>query len=274
MRLTPLAKAILLIAGVTAGLWASDAGNVAPAEESLYQEFLDRYVMPDRRIGPYTVNVVDYDGIVASRAAPDSLYERVLSRLATVDPDILKDRDEKIAFWMNVYNVGAIKMIVDHYPVDSIRSSKIHWLRHPWGKKIITVGGREYSLGEIEHDILIEQLQEPMTHFGIVCASLSCPEIHTRAYRGAAVHEQLAAQARRFLSDDKRGLRVDREGGRVLFSQIFKFDDRSFPDGGRGAVPLIAPFVAPPARDFLVSGDYRVDYLDYDWSVNALSRVR
>ncbi len=274
MRLNLLETAFLLFMAVTGGLWAPEVPKVFAANDSLYQKFLDRYVETDKRIGPVTLNVVDYDGIVASRAVPDSLYGRVLSRLATAHPESLENGDEKIAFWINAYNLGAIKMIVDHYPVDSIRSAKIHWLRNPWGKKIITIGAREYSLGEIEHDILLGELQAPLAHFGIVCASVSCPDLSPRAYRGATVHEQLGTQARRFLGDESRGLRLDREGGRVFFSQIFKYDNRSFPDGARDAVGLIAPFLDGPVRDFLVSGEYRVDYLDYDWSVNALSRAR
>ncbi len=274
MQLNHLARAILFLIGLAGWFLGPDVSKVCAEEDSLYQKFLDQYVVPDRRIGAYRLNVVDYDGIVSSRSDPGSLYQGVLSRLAAVKPEALGSRDEKIAFWINAYNVGAIKMIVDHYPVDSIRSTKIHWLRNPWGKKIITVDGRDYSLGEIEHDILMGAFKEPMTHFGIVCASLSCPDLSRRAYRGATVHEQLRAQARRFLGNQKRGLRLDREGGQVFFTRIFKFDDRSFPGGARDAVPFIAPLLEGAARDFLVSGNYRVDYLDYDWSLNALSRAR
>ncbi len=267
-------KAVLLIAGVTAALWGPGVAPLSADWGPLYQEFLDRYVVAEQRIGAYSLNVVDYEGIVASRPSPDSLYWRVLSRLDGVRPETLEGRDEQIAFWINAYNLGAIKTIVDHYPVDSIRSPKIHWLRNPWGIKVLSIGGREYSLREIEHDILVAELRAPMAHFGIVCASLSCPDLSPRAYRGATVHQQLAAQGRRFLRDETRGLRVDRERGRVFFSQIFKFDERSFPGGARDAVPLMAPLLDEPVRDFLVSGDYRVAYLDYDWSVNALARVR
>jgi hypothetical protein len=243
----------------------------AAFDQSLYQEFLDRYVVQDRTIKDFTLNVVDYAGIYKAREDPGSLYRRILDQLAAFDPGSLQTREEKTAFWINAYNIGAVKMIIDHYPVDSIRSSKINWLKNPWNKKVLTVGGKEYSLGKIEHEILLGELREPMAHFAVVCASLSCPEIAPRAFTGNEVTGQMEAQARRYLKDEKKGLKIDRDKGEVYFSKIFKFDKKTFPQGGKSAAPLIGPFIEPADREYLDSGDYRVKYLDYDWSLNSLS---
>ncbi|MBW1715464.1 MAG: DUF547 domain-containing protein [Deltaproteobacteria bacterium] len=102
---------------------------------SRYAEFLGRYVVPQKQIKGFTVNVVDYDSIQKNREKPDSIYEKILEQLAAFDPSTIQDREDQIAFWINAYNIGAIKMIIDHYPVDSIRSSKINWLKNPWNKK-------------------------------------------------------------------------------------------------------------------------------------------
>lgn len=246
----------------------------ASFDASSYQQFLDQYLIPDRQIGPYRLNVVDYDAIVSRRDNPDSIYRKALSRLSVVHPDTLKTREEKIAFWINAYNMGAIKMIMDHYPVESIRSTRIDWLKNPWDKKILNVGGADYSLGEIEHEILLGRFKEPLVHFAVVCASLSCPDLRPTAYTGPGLMEQLEAQARAFLQDREKGLMIDRKNGVVYFSRIFRFDKKTFPHGAEDAVPLINRYLEDADREYLSKGDYKVRYLDYDWSLNTLKRAR
>jgi hypothetical protein len=242
---------------------------------SSYQQFLDKYVVSGKYVGDIKINVVDYDAIQGDRGKPGSLYDNVLRQFADFDPNGIEGREDQIAFWINAYNIGAIKMIMDHYPVDSIRSTKIHWLKNPWNKKILTIGNTKYSLGQIEHDILLDKYDEPLVHFAIVCASLSCPDLSPTVFKGGRLMEQLERQARLFLGNEKKGLRIDRENGVVHFSMIFKFDKKSFPNGAKDAIPLIARFIDNEKdREYLRSGTYESKYLNYDWDLNTLSKVR
>ncbi len=272
-RLPGISFVLIILAPILLSAILTAGAPVACFIWSGYQAFLDRHVSTDRTVAGFSLNLVDYKAINWDKEDQSSLYRRVLEDLAAFDPASLNSREGKVAFWINVYNIGAIKMIVDHYPVDSIRSRSINWLKNPWDKEIITVGGTPYSLGEVEHGTLLAELKEPMAHFTIVCASLSCPEIAPDAYLEATVKEQMEARAVDFLKDDKKGLKIDREKGVVHFSQIFKFDKKTFPDGGRSAVSFISPFIPPDDADYLRSGDYKVKYLGYDWSVNSLERA-
>jgi len=151
---TPLRTATVFMALLVCLVLASST-TATGFDLTAYQKFLDRYVQTDRMIDRFTLNVVDYDLLQKEKDGKASLYKVVLQELDRFNVDKLTSRDEKLAFWINVYNIGAIRMIMEHYPVDSIRSLKISWIGLPWGKKIISVGEREYSLGGIEHDILI-----------------------------------------------------------------------------------------------------------------------
>ncbi len=242
-------------------------------DDSVLQILYDKFVMPDKLIEEFTLNVVDYQSIWEERKKKGSLYSKILAQFSEAKPELIQNREDQIAFWINAYNVGAIKMILDHYPVDSIRSRKINFFKLPWGKKILDVGGKMYSLSEIEHDILLGKFKEPMIHFAIVCASLSCPEINTKVYRGTTLMEQLEIQATDFLNDPQKGLRIDRKSGVVHFSQIFKFDKKTFPQGAKDAVGLIKRFVSEEDAKYLASGNYQIKHLDYDWSLNSFSRV-
>jgi hypothetical protein len=268
-------KLFFYLVSLTAILYAGIPDmSGASFDDSPYQQFLDRYVVQHQQIDHYRLNVVDYDAIFSSGDDPDSLYRKVLSLFSGADPDSLETREEKIAFWINAYNVGAIKMIMDHYPVESIRSSRISWLKNPWDKKILNVGGEDYSLGDIEHKILLGTFKEPLVHFAVVCASLSCPELSPRAYRGTHLMEHLETQARAFLNDPLKGVHIDRENGIVYFSKIFKFDQKTFPNGAEDAVPLIGRYLKDADRKYLASEDYKIRYLEYDWSLNTLKNAR
>ena len=242
---------------------------------SSYQQFLDTYVMPGKYVGDIKINLVDYDAIQADRGKSGSMYDKVLRQLAGFDPHEIAGREDQIAFWINAYNIGAIKMIIDHYPVNSIRSTTIQWLKNPWNKKILTVGNTKYSLAQIEHEILLGKYGEPLVHFAIVCASLSCPDLSPTVFKGARLMEQLERQARLFLGNEKKGLRIDRENGVVHFSMIVKFDTKSFPNGVKDAIPLITRFIDNEEdRAYLRAGTYESKYLDYNWDLNALSKAR
>lgn len=257
--------------------WFGRAPNASAVgfSYSSYQQFLDKYVVSGKYIGNMNLNVVDYDAIQKDKEKPGSLYGKILQQFADFDPHEIEGRENQIAFWINAYNIGAIKMIIDHYPVDSIRSTTIHWLKNPWNKKMLAVGNTKYSLGQIEHDILLGKYGDPLVHFAIVCASLSCPDLSPTVFKGGRLMEQLERQARLFLGNKKKGLRIDRENGVVHFSMIFKFDKKSFPNGAKDAISLITRFIANEKnREYLRSRTYESKYLDYNWDLNTFSKAR
>jgi hypothetical protein len=241
---------------------------------SPYEALLRRYVKPDVTIDGISLNAVDYTALSQEAAKQDSPYALLLKELAAFDPATLASREEQMAFWINVYNIAAIKTIVDRYPVDSIRSRKINWLGLPWGRKAITVGEKEYSLQEIEIGELVEGFRDLRVHFGINCASVSCVDLRTEPYSAARLYEQLDEQVRRFLASQKKGMRIDRKEHKVYLSQVFKFDKKHFDSYAGGAIQYILPYVNDEERRYLQSGKYDVEYLEYDWNVNDLKTAK
>ncbi len=243
-------------------------------ETTLYQQFLDTYLVPGQHIGQFKINAVKYEELYKSKQDPKSLYNNLLNQLASFDPTKLSKKEDAIAFWINTYNIGAIKMILDHYPVDSIRSRKINWLKQPWKIDIITINGSQFNLNEIEHEILLGHFGEPLIHFGVVCASLSCPDLAPLAFKGDTLYAQLQKQATLFLSDPEKGLRVDKAQKKALFSMIFKFDKKTFPAGAKDALPFILPYIEQEKKAFLEGGGYDIEYLDYNWELNTTKSIR
>jgi len=259
-------------------LWLIGSWSVAATardarfDYSPYGRILDQYSRPGVRIDGLTVTAVDYGALAAASKKPDSDYSLLLKALERFNPDTLEGREEKMAFWINVYNIAAMKMIVDHYPVDSIRSRAINWLGLPWSIKIITVGGREYSLGQIENERLLDAFRDLRIHFAINCASVSCVNLAPKPYRGGTLSRQLDDQGRLFLADPQKGLRLERSGKVIYLSQIFKFDRRRFDGIAGGALGFVAPYLPPADRAFLKQEAVTIEYLDYNWKTNDIKR--
>ena len=239
-----------------------------------YEALLKQYMRPHVTINGISVNALDYSALARDASQPNSSYSLLLKELAAFDTSMLQSREEKMAFWINVYNIAAIKTIVDYYPVDSIRSRKINWLGIPWGRKVITVGGRQYSLEEIEYSKLIEAFKDLRIHFGINCASVSCVDLRTEPYRAVVLFKELEEQGRHFLENSKKGMQIDRAGKTVYLSQIFKFDKKHFDSYAGGAIKFILPYLTEQDREFLRSGKFDVEYLDYDWLANDSKNVK
>lgn len=240
-----------------------------------YKKILNNYVHTDKTISGIRLNAVDYEALVIEANNPTSDYSLLLEKLNRFNPSTIAEKNSKIAFWINVYNIACIKMILDHYPVDSIRDMKVNIFRNPWRKDIIKINRKYYDLNQIEHEILLGTFHEKKIHFGIVCASVSCPDLSREVYTGGMLMKQLDDQAQAFLNNDKKGLKIDRKNKKVYVSQIFKFDNKNFSNGRSDIIPFILPFINDQDdKEFLNKVDYEIEFLPYNWDLNTLKSVK
>ncbi len=214
--------------------------------------------------------LVDYDAFARAPA-----FERYLDRLGTVDPASLPQA-HALAFWINAYNAYTIALIIRHDERKSIRNINRSFglaLKGPWRERLVRVGGRSYSLDEVEHEIIRPRFREPRIHFALVCAALSCPPLRSEAYRGEALEAQLEEQTRRFLSEAPGRNRVDVAGRRVALSPIFDWYKEDFGGSAAAIGRFVARFFPPGAeRALLESGQFELSFTRYDWALNAVRR--
>lgn len=179
-------------------------------------------------------------------------------------------REQRLAFWIDAYNAYMVVQILDHYPLTSVR--EIGLLPFAAFKDdfipMQRLRGGKLSLDDIEHRILRKEIGEPLIHFGIVCASKSCPVLAAEAYRADAVTSQLEGAARRFLADPTRN-RVDADGKTVRLSSIFQWFREDFEKSGTLA-RFVAGYAPEPMAVALSRPDVKIEFLDYDWSLNGL----
>ena len=227
----------------------------------LYQRLLREHT---REVSDAAGVRVDY---AALRRSED--WRRLVASLSASDPTQLAERSQRLAFWIDAYNVLAIELVVRNQPRESIRD--IGTLFSPvWKREAGRIAGRPYSLDEIEHDIL-RPLGEPRIHAAIVCASVSCPSLAREPYRAETLDAQLDASLRRFLADPRKGSRLDAARGALVLSPIFDWFAGDFAAAG-GVLPFLTPHLPESTRAWLSQRSERVRlaYFDYDWSLNAL----
>lgn len=209
---------------------------------------------------------VDYRGLAA-----DPRWEALVADLEAARPSRLASRDEQLAFWINAYNVLAIRMVIRHYPLESIRDAG-SFFRPVWKHEIARIEGEAITLDAIEHDIL-RPMGEPRIHAAIVCASTSCPSLARTPYTADGLDAELDATMRRWLADPRKGLRIDRAREEVTLSRIFDWFEQDFRGSG-GAVRFAARFAPEADREWLERNADRVDveHFDYDWTLNEWRR--
>ncbi len=216
--------------------------------------------------------VVDERGFVdyAALAEDPSALDGYLRRLAATDPSALGD-DDRLAFWLNTYNAYTLKLIVDNYPVGSIRDVVggvfIPLVNSPFKVEFVVVGGETMTLDDVEHGTIREQFAEPRIHFALVCAAQSCPPLRPEAYTGDRLDAQLDDQARRFLHNPDKN-RVPADDDSVELSKIFDWFKGDFGDSDAAVQAFIAPYFDGDVRAKLEQGAYDVEFTGYDWSLN------
>jgi len=228
-----------------------------------YAELLDQYTLETREV---VGTRVDYRGL-----GSDERWTKLLAALESSRPSALETRDARLAFWINAYNILAIRTVIDHYPVDSIRDVG-SFFSPVWKREIAQIEGASITLHWIEHELL-RKLDEPRIHGAIVCASTSCPSLARTPYTPDRLDAQLDATMRRWMADPHKGLRVEREQRTVRLSQIFSWFEEDFEAAG-GVVAFAARY-APEAEQAWVEENAAaaaVEHFDYDWSLNDWKR--
>jgi len=246
-------------------LWAQPAWAF---DYSRWEALLKKHVRPT------TLDGVRFNALPYGTLKNDPAFAEVVKQFESFSLSELKSREEKLAFWINAYNVFAVKMVLDHYPVDSIKDARSllqsvrNLYQSVWDKRAGTIGGKPITLNEIEHGIL-RKMDEPRIHMAIVCASVSCPDIREEAYWPDRLEDQLTQQSRHFLMNPGKGLRVDKDRKTIYLSPIFDWFEEDFESKG-GVLKYITPYAPERHRPALQSGDYDIEYMDYNWALNKL----
>ncbi len=222
----------------------------APTHEK-WTAMVQKYVSP--------AGNVNYKGFKADVVRLNE-YLAVLSKQ---QPGKNWTKNEELAFWINAYNAFTVKLIVDNYPVKSIKDLNpgvsVIFVNTVWDKGFFSIGGNKMSLNDIEH-IKLRKMNEPRIHFTIVCASKSCPKLLNTAYEAATLENQLTKAAKDFLADPSKN-KVSNTNPKL--SKIFDWFAGDFKVNGKSKIDFINQFTTVK-----IDKNANIGYLEYDWKLN------
>ena len=245
------------------------AGTVSASsfdhQHTRWNEVLRRYVEVDR-----AVSQVDYGAIQENQTVLDQYLEEL--EAVSLEEYQNWSESERLAFLVNAYNAFTVKLIVDNYPVDSIKDLG-GWFSTPWKKTFFTLFGKKKHLDNIEHDIIRKEFNEPRIHFAVNCAALGCPALRQEAYVADRLDQQLEESAQVFLMDARRN-RYNPESKTLELSPIFKWYGDDFEKKNGSTEAFVASRITqnPQVQELIRRGEVKVRYLNYDWSLNDQNR--
>ncbi len=228
-------------------------------DHSAWERLLSAYVVQSAdRINRFAYGRVS--------AADRRALKAYLAQLQSVKVTALK-ADEQRAFWINLYNALTIDVVLDRYPVKTIKDISLgggFFASGPWKKALVTVEGKALSLDNIEHDILRKVWRDPRIHYAVNCASISCPNLMAKAFTAANLDKMLTQGARDYVNHP-RGVRV--RAGKVTLSRIYSWYRSDFGASDAEVLRHVAGFAEPALKKQLADID-TIDGYDYDWSLN------
>ncbi len=233
-------KLIVLMLGVLPFLALTNLEKAGP-DHSQWDRLLQKHVSSSGK--------VDYAGFKEDR----KLLNAYLAELAAFPVQDAWPREHKMAYWINAYNAFTIKLIVDKYPINSIRD--LHD-GDPWNVKWITLGDKTYSLNNIENDILRPQFKDARIHFAVNCAARSCPPLANKAFTGKNLDQLLEQQTRQFINNNKYN---EIKAGKVKVSKIFEWYAEDFGQ--------LTGYLKKYAN-MEIQKNAKIEFAEYDWALN------
>ena len=217
--------------------------------------------------------LVNYSALQANR----QLLDRFNKSLAQVDANIYQSwsESEQLAFLINAYNSLTLQSIIDQEPL----KKSIRDIPGVWKSRKFQVAGSSKTLDNIEHDTIRKYFNEPRIHVALVCAAMSCPPLSNEPYLPEKLDEQLDDRVKEFINSSQ-GFRIDRQAKKVYLSSIFKWYGKDWIDSynvkdrfagsqkEKAVLNFLSNYLSPEERQYLEEGQYKVTYLNYDWSLN------
>jgi hypothetical protein len=238
---------------------AQDSASTARIDHGAWDGLLARHLVE----GADGINRFRYGRVAgADKAALDGYVAMLAAQGVTK-----LARAEQRALWTNLYNALTVKVVVEAYPVASIRDIRISpglFASGPWGKKLVRVEDEMLSLDDIEHRILRPIWNDPRTHYAVNCASIGCPNLQKRAYTAANMEQLLDAGARSFVNHARGAEVVD---GKLTASSIYVWFKSDFGGSDAGVIAHLRRHARPELAQAL-AGIGRIAGDRYDWTLN------
>ncbi len=271
---------MILIMGVACLLWAVISSNAVAAPKAelwpkwmkhdrhstqtishhAWKLFLEHHLDINHSSGVHRLN---YKMVKKEDKQKLNTYIQTLESIPISD----YSRNEQAAYWINLYNALTVKVILEHYPVESIMKINISpgfFNFGPWDAKLIKVEGEELSLNDIEHRILRPIWKDPRIHYAVNCASIGCPNLAPVPYTSENLEILLEQGAKNFINHPRGVSFKDNE---LWISKIYTWFEEDFGGNEKGILQHLQKYATKELADKLQNYNGDIES-DYDWDLN------
>jgi hypothetical protein len=245
-------------------IWPKWAVNNPLSRETIshkeWQEFLTRCVITNRE----DINLVDYPHLTDADLDKLNQYITRMSQIHIHN----YNRDEQLAFWINLYNALTVRITANYYPIDSIEEINISpglFSIGPWGATLVTVEGTQLSLDDIQNRIIRAVWNDPRTHYAINDASIGAANLCKEAFQGSQIDAQLNQAASAYINS-LRGVQVIE--GKLIVSKIYDWYIDDFGGNEATLIKHLLVYAEEPLRNNLQNISSVNSYI-YNWHVNS-----
>jgi len=254
--------ASLAVIGTTSTLSFVTAAPAAAEETGVaarWDTALQGYVKANDAQG---VARFDYAGLTGNQA-DRQLLKDYIAHLETLNPDTMNE-NEALAYWANLYNAVTVDVVINSYPVSSIRKIRSGFSIGPWKEDRVTVNGVRMSLDDIEHGTMRKKYPSPLIHYMVNCASIGCPNLKDGLWHADTLDADRQKAAEVFVASS-RGVRITKKGLQV--SSIYKWFQSDFGGNKDGVLKHIRQYAAPELAKAIDDGA-KIRGFEYDWDLN------
>jgi len=270
------------LAYVTAVFWIVFALAIPPASAEGRGQAFERWHQHDEKSAmrvnhdPWEVFLLNYlrpgeDGV--HRVAYGEVKDRdrriladYIDAMSVVDI-IAYQRSEQLAYWINIYNALMVKLVLDSYPIASIRKLEQPGggkKSNPWNRPLIAIDKVSLSLNDIERYILKSNWDDPRIHYAITCPAVGCPNLQATPFSGVQLDQQLSDAAMAYVNDPRS---VVIEGGRLHVSSLYRWNLQAFGGSERAIIEHLMAYAEPDLAMSLQGFD-RLHGDRFDWRLN------
>ncbi len=205
-------------------------------------------------------NNVDIKGNVDYKSLKinPTILDNFLLYLNDTSPKKDWSSDKEKAFWINAYNAYTLKIVTTNYPIKSITNIKVDG-KTAWKTPFVKVGGKTYTLDQIEHEILRKKFKDPRIHVGVNCASISCPKLSNKAFTENNIESELEHLMTDFINDPTKNNIGEKK---LVLSEIFNWFKADFTSSG-SLIDYINKY-----SKVTVDKKLKIKFLPYNWSLN------
>ena len=245
--------------------FAIPAAAAPPPDYKVWGELLGKYYDPAQGM--------NYKGLKEQdKKTLDALRER----MGAVDVNFLT-KEDRLAYWINLYNISVVGIVVDNYPIESIKDLSTDPLirLNIFKKPLVKTKQGMVSLNDIENEKIRDGFKDARIHFAINCAAESCPPIRLEPYVGSKVNQQLEDQTIRFLNGPQ-GVRTEKKGAVLVLhvTKVMDWFEEDFNKWAGGQLAFLNRYLIREKQKQLeaAGNQVKIEFDDYSWELNDTSK--